>query len=78
MMLSTNTYEHTIVYIYVVINNNKLTEKINNTDCIYFFSAENVMPKTMSPDLLKALQGVCYIAQHIKDADKDKEVNYYY
>jgi len=37
--------------------------------------AENVMPKTMSPDLLKALQGVCYIAQHIKDADKDKEVN---
>nr|ALB27749.1 nicotinic acetylcholine receptor alpha 4 subunit [Rhopalosiphum padi] len=35
---------------------------------------ENVMPKTMSPDLLKALQGVCYIAQHIKDADKDKEV----
>lgn len=33
------------------------------------------MPKTMSPDLLKALQGVCYIAQHIKDADKDKEVN---
>lgn len=32
------------------------------------------MPKTMSPDLLKALQGVCYIAQHIKDADKDKEV----
>lgn len=29
----------------------------------------------MSPDLLKALQGVCYIAQHIKDADKDKEVN---
>lgn len=29
----------------------------------------------MTPDLLKALQGVCYIAQHIKDADKDKEVN---
>jgi len=42
-----------------------------------FFSAENVMPKTMSPDLLKALQGVCYIAQHIKDADKDKEVCLY-
>lgn len=34
------------------------------------------MPKTMSPDLLKALQGVCYIAQHIKDADKDKEVSF--
>jgi len=41
----------------------------------YISLAENVMPKTMSPDLLKALQGVCYIAQHIKDADKDKEVN---
>lgn len=40
----------------------------------FVFSAENVMPKTMSADLLKALQGVCYIAQHIKDADKDKEV----
>jgi len=42
----------------------------------YTSLAENVMPKTMSPDLLKALQGVCYIAQHIKDADKDKEVNW--
>ncbi|XP_071449691.1 acetylcholine receptor subunit beta-like 2 isoform X1 [Hetaerina americana] len=34
----------------------------------------NTFPRTMSPDLLSALQGVRFIAQHIKDADKDNEV----
>jgi nicotinic acetylcholine receptor len=29
----------------------------------------------MSPDVLSALQGVRFIAQHIKDADKDNEVS---
>ncbi|XP_034241492.1 acetylcholine receptor subunit beta-like 2 isoform X2 [Thrips palmi] len=36
--------------------------------------SDNIIPRTMSPDVLSALQGVCFIAQHIKDADKDNEV----
>nr|WOX02238.1 nicotinic acetylcholine receptor alpha 8 subunit transcript variant X1 [Megalurothrips usitatus] len=36
--------------------------------------SDNILPRTLSPDVLSALQGVCFIAQHIKDADKDKEV----
>lgn len=36
--------------------------------------SDNILPRTMSPDVLSALQGVCFIAQHIKDADKDNEV----
>ncbi|XP_039291421.1 acetylcholine receptor subunit beta-like 2 [Nilaparvata lugens] len=35
---------------------------------------ENTLPRQMSPDVLAALQGVRFIAQHIKDADKDNEV----
>lgn len=36
--------------------------------------SENTLPRQMSPDVLSALQGVRFIAQHIKDADKDNEV----
>nr|CAD7408956.1 unnamed protein product [Timema cristinae] len=36
--------------------------------------SDNTLPRTLSPDMLSALQGVCFIAQHIKDADKDNEV----
>ncbi|EFN82640.1 Acetylcholine receptor subunit beta-like 2 [Harpegnathos saltator] len=32
------------------------------------------MPKHLSPDVISALKGVRFIAQHIKDADKDNEV----
>nr|WUR05317.1 nicotinic acetylcholine receptor alpha 8 subunit [Orius laevigatus] len=35
---------------------------------------ENMLPRTMSPDVLSALEGVRFIAQHIKDSDKDNEV----
>ena len=38
--------------------------------------SDNILPRTMSPDVLSALQGVCFIAQHIKDADKDNEVRH--
>jgi len=37
--------------------------------------SENTMPKHLSPDVISALKGVRFIAQHIKDADKDNEVN---
>lgn len=32
------------------------------------------MPRHLSPDVISALKGVRFIAQHIKDADKDNEV----
>lgn len=60
------------IYAYYIMTSILVERLMKNN---YISLAENVMPKTMSPDLLKALQGVCYIAQHIKDADKDKEVN---
>uniref|UniRef100_A0A182MIC6 Neurotransmitter-gated ion-channel transmembrane domain-containing protein n=1 Tax=Anopheles culicifacies TaxID=139723 RepID=A0A182MIC6_9DIPT len=37
--------------------------------------AENVIPKQLSPEVLSAIQAVRFIAQHIKDADKDNEVH---
>lgn len=37
--------------------------------------SENTMPKHLSPDVISALKGVRFIAQHIKDADRDNEVN---
>ncbi|XP_043278293.1 acetylcholine receptor subunit beta-like 2 [Venturia canescens] len=36
--------------------------------------SENTMLRHISPDVMSALQGVRFIAQHIKDADKDNEV----
>lgn len=33
-------------------------------------------PRTLSANVLAALQGVRFIAQHIRDADKDNEVSY--
>lgn len=33
-----------------------------------------VIPSVMSPELLSAIQSVRFIAQHIKDADKDNEI----
>ncbi|XP_015610090.1 acetylcholine receptor subunit beta-like 2 isoform X2 [Cephus cinctus] len=36
--------------------------------------SENTMPRHLSPEVMSALEGVRFIAQHIKDADKDNEV----
>ncbi|XP_026475783.1 acetylcholine receptor subunit beta-like 2 [Ctenocephalides felis] len=36
--------------------------------------SENTIPRNLSPEVLSALQGVRFIAQHIKDADKDNEI----
>ncbi|XP_018316727.1 nicotinic acetylcholine receptor beta2 isoform X1 [Mycetomoellerius zeteki] len=36
--------------------------------------SENTIPKHLSPEIISALKGVRFIAQHIKDADKDNEV----
>lgn len=36
---------------------------------------DNVLLRNPSADVVSALKGVCFIAQHIKDADKDNEVN---
>ncbi|XP_011703555.1 PREDICTED: acetylcholine receptor subunit beta-like 2 isoform X1 [Wasmannia auropunctata] len=36
--------------------------------------SENTMPKYLSPDVISALKGVRFIAQHIKDNDKNNEV----
>lgn len=32
------------------------------------------MSRYLSPDVISALKGISFIAQHIKDADKDNEV----
>lgn len=40
--------------------------------------SENIIPKQMTPEVLQALRGVRFIAQHIKDADKDNEVISYF
>lgn len=34
-----------------------------------------MFPRKLTPEVLQALRGVRFIAQHIKDADKDNEVN---
>lgn len=36
--------------------------------------SENTIPRHLSADVIAALKGVRFIAQHIKDADKDNEV----
>ncbi|XP_074113429.1 nicotinic acetylcholine receptor beta2 isoform X1 [Cotesia typhae] len=36
--------------------------------------SDNMLLKHLSPDVMSALKGVRFIAQHIKDADKDNEV----
>lgn len=36
--------------------------------------SENIFPRVLTPEVLQALRGVRFIAQHIKDADKDNEV----
>ncbi|XP_031636448.1 acetylcholine receptor subunit beta-like 2 isoform X3 [Contarinia nasturtii] len=35
--------------------------------------SDNIFPRKLTPDVLQALRGVRFIAQHIKDADKDNE-----
>ncbi|CAG9769475.1 unnamed protein product [Ceutorhynchus assimilis] len=37
-------------------------------------SSTNVTQKSLSPNVLAALEGVRFIAQHIRDADKDNEI----
>lgn len=36
--------------------------------------SDNIFPRRLTPEVLQALRGVRFIAQHIKDADKDNEV----
>ncbi|XP_017302634.1 acetylcholine receptor subunit beta-like 2 [Diaphorina citri] len=36
--------------------------------------ADNVIPRQLTPEILSAFEGVRFIAQHIKDADKDNEI----
>lgn len=40
-------------------------------------SSTNVTQKSLSPNVIAALEGVRFIAQHIRDADKDNEVFFY-
>uniref|UniRef100_A0A1B0AA28 Neurotransmitter-gated ion-channel ligand-binding domain-containing protein n=1 Tax=Glossina pallidipes TaxID=7398 RepID=A0A1B0AA28_GLOPL len=36
--------------------------------------SDNVIPRNLTPEVLQALRAVRFIAQHIKDADKDNEI----
>lgn len=40
--------------------------------------SDRTFPRQLSPEVLQALRGVRFIAQHIKDADKDNEVGIVY
>ncbi|KOB77380.1 Nicotinic acetylcholine receptor subunit alpha 8 variant 2 [Operophtera brumata] len=42
--------------------------------CASVTESENMLPRHLSPEVAAALQSVRFIAQHIKDADKDNEV----
>lgn len=51
---------------------------------LFFFSRavvkdsdKNRFPRQLSPEVMQALRGVRFIAQHIKDADNDNEVSGY-
>lgn len=48
---------------------------MNPSQLVTVAESDNILPRQMSPDVLAALQGVRFIAQHIKDADKDNEVS---
>ena len=54
-----------------------LLSKYISTYTFYNFTGEsaNFIPSQLSPEVIQALEGVRFIAQHIKDADKDNEVN---
>lgn len=39
--------------------------------------SDNIFPRKLTPEVLQALRGVRFIAQHIKDADKDNEVMHF-
>lgn len=41
---------------------------------ILVFDSDNIFPRRLTPEVLQALRGVRFIAQHIKDADKDNEI----
>lgn len=38
-------------------------------------SEQNIIPRILTPEVLQAMRSVRFIAQHIKDADKDNEVS---
>lgn len=42
---------------------------------LYCTLDDNIFPKQLSPEVLQAMKSVRFIAQHIKDADKDNEVS---
>ncbi|KAL0270716.1 UNVERIFIED_CONTAM: hypothetical protein PYX00_008024 [Menopon gallinae] len=54
--------------------NTESDENAGNNRQSHPADAENTLPRNLSPELLLALQGVRFIAQHIKNADKDNEV----
>ncbi|XP_076762606.1 nicotinic acetylcholine receptor beta2 isoform X1 [Xylocopa sonorina] len=47
---------------------------VTDSDIIPVTDSENTMPRNLSPDVISALKGVRFIAQHIKNADKDNEI----
>lgn len=44
--------------------------------CSPVTESENMLPRHLSPEVAAALKSVRFIAQHIKDADKDNEVSF--
>ncbi|BES94539.1 cholinergic receptor, nicotinic [Nesidiocoris tenuis] len=47
---------------------------IEHNKLISMADRDNMLPRHISPGVRSALEGVRFIAQHIKDADKDNEV----
>lgn len=66
--------------LYTKVTFTNIIHEIQNTQLllsllIVVTDSENTMPRHLSPDVISALKGVRFIAQHIKDADKDNEVS---
>lgn len=55
-----------------VLQNPDQDEKMKAHSSMTF--SKNMTPRSLSQNVLEALQGVRFIAQHIRDADKDKEI----
>lgn len=64
-------------YSYVLPNLGKVFFAMSQgqINCCTVTESENMLPRHLSPEVAAALQSVRFIAQHIKDADKDNEVS---
>lgn len=68
--------KHIFQYVSYFVTLLLLTKKRIHHRCAAVTDSDNnLFPRQLSPEVMQALRGVRFIAQHIKDADKDNEVS---